>query len=239
MNRRFFLVLFTAGCFTVIAGAASKRDALHKIDATRKGEKPSLAFVTYIGAPYQEYAAAMLVDSIRTWGGEYRDCPIYVVVTDPGVSGDRLKDMKVNLVPLKLDESIRNYPFAEKAYAAARVEELVSGRVRSLAWFDPQTLLFRPPLEMDLDDGVSAAVAPVQSINTGQAEDEPVNAYCGAIYKRCGLDLRKLFLVETKVDCRTIRAWLNFVPPADEPLKKWLIEAYKKHIPYLKSAHLD
>jgi hypothetical protein len=173
------------------------------------GEKQAMAFVTYVGAPYQEAAAAMLVDSIRTWGGEYRNCPIYVVLTDPKTHGIRLKDKNVELIPLKLEGLVLDYPFAAKAYAAAKVEELIAGKVRSLAWFDPETLLFRPPREMDLEDGISAAVAPVQFVNTGQAENETVNAYWAAIYKRCNLDLKKLFVVETGVDCKKIRAWLN------------------------------
>ena len=191
----------------------------------RAAAQPSLAFATYIGAPYQECAAVMLVDSIRTWGGEYRDCPVYVVVTDPGVSGLRLKDKNVRLVILELEESVRNYPFAAKAYAAAKVESLIAGKARSLAWFDPETMLLRPPGEMDLKDGISAAVAPVAFINTGQTENEPVNAYWAAIYKRCSLDPNKLFTVETKVDCKKIRAWLNcgmFAVRADRGLcREW------------------
>jgi hypothetical protein len=42
---------------------------------------------------------------------------------------------------------------------------------RSLAWFDPETLLFRPSRETDLKDGISAAGAPAQFVNTGQAEN--------------------------------------------------------------------
>jgi hypothetical protein len=100
-------------------------------------EKQSMAFVTYIGAPYQEAAAAMLVDSIRTWGGEYRNCPIYVVLTDPQTQGIRLKDKNVKLIPLKLEELVLNYPFAAKAYAAAKVEELIGGE-------SPRSSLVRP-----------------------------------------------------------------------------------------------
>lgn len=188
-------------------------------------EKQALAFVTYIGAPYQESAAAMLVDSIRTWGGEYRNSPIYVVLTDPKTQGIRLKDKNVELIPLKLEELVLNYPFAAKAYAAGKVEELIAGKVRSLAWFDPETLLFRPPREMDLEDGIAAAVAPVQFVNTGQAENEPVNTYWAPIYRRCHLDLKKLFIVETGVDCKRIRAWLNcgmFAVRADRGLcREW------------------
>jgi hypothetical protein len=166
--------------------------------------------VTYIGAPYQERAAAMLVAGIRKWAGEYRDCPVYVVVTDPSVTGSRLDGLNATLVPLKLDGAIRDYPFAEKAFAAAEIEGLLAGKAGTLAWFDPQTLVLGPPSEMDLTDGFSAAVAPVQFVNAGQAPDEPVDAFWGPIYERCGLtDLGRLFPVETKVDGRTVRAWLN------------------------------
>ncbi len=128
--------------------------------SARRVDLQPIAFVTYIQLPYQEDAAAMLVDSIRAWGGEYRDCPIYAVLTDPRASGLRLKDKNVQLVPLELKESVRNYPFAAKAYAAAKVESLIAGKARSLAWFDPETMLLRSPREMDLKDGISAAVAP-------------------------------------------------------------------------------
>ena len=192
---------------------------------TRKVNLEPLAFVTYIHFPYQEDAVALLVDSIRTWGGEYRDNPIYVVLTGPKASGFRLKDKNVELVRLELEDLVGQYPFAAKAYAAAKIESQISGKVRSLAWFDPETMLLRPPAEMDLKDGISAAVAPVAFINTGQAEDEPVNAYWAAIYKRCGLDPKKLFAVETKVDCKKVRAWLNcgmFAVRADRGLcREW------------------
>jgi hypothetical protein len=193
--------------------------------SARRVDLQPMAFVTYIHYPYQEDAAAMLVDSIRAWGGEYRECPIYAVLTDPRASGLRLKDKNVQLVPLELDESVRNYPFAAKAYAAAKVESLIAGKAQSLAWFDPETMLLRPPREMDLKDGVSAAVAPVAFINIGQAENEPVNAYWAAIYKKCSLDPKKLFIVETKVDCKKVRAWLNcgmFAVRADRGLcREW------------------
>jgi len=193
--------------------------------SARRVDLQPIAFVTYIHYPYQEDAAAMLVDSIRAWGGEYRDCPIYAVLTDPRASGLRLKDKNVQLVPLELKESVRNYPFAAKAYAAAKVESLIAGKARSLAWFDPETMLLRSPREMDLRDGISAAVAPVAFINTGQAENEPVDAYWAAIYKKCSLDPKKLFIVETKVDCKKVRAWLNcgmFAVRADRGLcREW------------------
>lgn len=180
--------------------------------ASAQGEEPTvtdLAFVTYINRGSQEYSAAMLVNSIRQWGGEYSTCPIYVMLADPEATGFRLPQKNVELVPLSLSESIRYYPFAVKAYAAAKAEEMLAGKFKTLVWLDPEVLILRPPREYDLKAGYSAAVAPVMLINTGQAETEPVDAYWGPIYQRCGLDLKKLFSVESFVDCQKIRAWLN------------------------------
>jgi glyoxylase-like metal-dependent hydrolase (beta-lactamase superfamily II) len=184
------------------------------LPAKRTGDneasRPSLAFVTYVSAPYQENAAAMLIDSIRAHGGAYRDCPVYVVLTDEdNAPGTRLPRANVEILPLRLEVLIQGYPFAVKAYAAAKVEELTAGKFHSLAWFDPETLLLNPPKEMDLSEGIAAAVNPVTLTNTGQKESEPINAYWAAIYKACSLDPQKLFAVETGVDCNKIRAWLN------------------------------
>jgi hypothetical protein len=183
-----------------------------------------LAFVTYVHLPYQENAAAALIDCIRTWGGEYRDSPIYVVVTGENSLEAEFEGKNVILVPLKLDELTAGFPYAVKARAAAKVEEIVAGQVRSLAWFDPETLLFGPPKEMDLGDGMSAAVAPVQFVNTGQPASEPVDSYWGPIYKRVGLDPKKIFTVETRVDRRKIRAYLNCGMFAVRPEKRLLQE---------------
>ncbi|NTU51798.1 MAG: hypothetical protein HGA94_05095, partial [Candidatus Aminicenantes bacterium] len=121
------------------------------------GASLPLAFVTYVHQPYQESAARALIECIRTWGGDYRGSPIYVVVTDPGYLTRGLEDKTVMRVPLEVGEPVRSFPYAVKARAAAAVEGLVAGKVRSLAWFDPETLLFGPPREMDLGDGIAAA----------------------------------------------------------------------------------
>lgn len=187
--------------------------------------RADLAFVTYIGDNSQEAPAAALAASIRKWGGEYADCPVYVVLVDPGVSGYRAKDFNVELVSLELPDEVSGYPFAWKAWAAARVEELTEGMFSTLVWLDPETMILRPPTAYDLKSGFGAAVAPVALINTGQPETEPVDAYWAPIYERCGLDMAKMFTVETKVDCKQVRVWLNCgmfsVRPDRGLLREW------------------
>jgi len=205
--------------------AAASHDGAAGLSPAAQDPPIPLAFVTYVHLPYQRPAAAALVECIRTWAGPYRENPIYVVVTDPGYLRDGLAGENVISVPLEVGAPARDFPYAVKALAAAAVEELVAGKVRSLAWFDPETLLFGPPREMVLSAGFSAAVAPVQFINTGQPPDEPVDAYWDGIYERVGLDPARLYTVETRVDRRRVRAYLNCgmfaVRPDRGLLREW------------------
>ena len=208
MSRRDRLLLIA--CLITMAGVvALPISAAVQAAPERRVEPLPLAFVTYVHLPYQQSAARALIECIRTWGGEYCESPIYVVVTDPGYLASGLEGLNITLVTIEVAEPVRSFPYAVKARAAAVVEGLVAGKIRTLAWFDPETLLFRPPSEMDLGEGIAAAVAPVQFINTGQPPDAPVDAYWGGIYKRVGLDPARVFTVETRVDRRTIRAYLN------------------------------
>ncbi len=200
--------------------------AFCQVPEGKTAEEPSrMAFATYIGDPHQEYAAAMLVDSIRRWAGRYRNHPIYVVFTDPAISGMRLRGKNIEAIHLETSESMRTYPFAVKALAAAAVEEKIAGRISSLAWFDPETLLFLPPEEMDLPQGVKAAVNPVHLTNIGQSESEPIHPFWSAVYKKCGLETDRLFTVKTMIDQRRVRVWLNCgifsVRPEMGLLRKW------------------
>ena len=207
--------------------------------------RSGLAFVTFIHWESQEHSAAMLVDSIRRWGGEYADAPIYVVLTGPERTGYRLKDRKVELVRLPLTGPVGAFFLACKAFAGAKVEEMTAGKVGTLVFLDPATLILAPPREYDLKEGSAAAVAPVQFINTGQAESEPVDAYWGPIYRRCGLDPKKVFTVETIVDSLRVRAWLNCgmfsVRPERGLLREWakILEEFVLDPEYQRKAITD
>ncbi len=221
MNRkkcRWIAWMVLCGCaLAVREGRAERRDS--------RDPAARLAFVTYVSKPYQELAAALWIESIRKWAGEYGRSPIYVVLTDSRVTGIPIPDGEATKLRIALPEEARLYPFAVKAFAAARAEEETAGRVSSLAWFDPETLVFRPPLEMDLPGATAAAVNPVHLTNIGQAVEEPVDPFWSAIYRSFGLDPSRLFTVETMVDRRKVRAWLNCgifaVRPDRGLLREW------------------
>jgi glyoxylase-like metal-dependent hydrolase (beta-lactamase superfamily II) len=106
-------------------------------------------------------------------------------------------------------------------------------------------MVLQPPNSYDLRDGAGAAVAPVTLNNVGQPASEPVDAYWGPIYERCGLDPKDAFTVETFVDSKSIRAWLNcgmFSVRADLGLfRQWatILEEFVRNEEYQRSAITD
>lgn len=163
-----------------------------------------------VASQQEERDAAMLIDSIHDFAGRYKDCTIYVAQTDPDrLSCEDLRGQNVELVPLKMNEEFRSYLFADKVYACAQVETMVTGKVQVLVWMNPQCLVLRPPTELELKPPQAAAVRPVHIRNVGSLANEPVNRYWSTVFKACELDPAKAFTVESFVDKQKVRAYFN------------------------------
>ena len=165
---------------------------------------------TYAGDEEQARAVRALIHSVRAHGGSRRDCPVYVVLGDP----ERhpcgfLKADGVELIPLQMDPAFREYPLAFKAFAAARVEQLIPG-ADTLAWMDPGVLVLQSPDALDLAGAQDAAVRPVTLANTiGLPAGAPPDGYWAPIFRETGLGSRPLPAVETLADGARIQPYYN------------------------------
>ncbi len=175
------------------------------------GGADSMAFVTLVSGFEQARRAEAMIASIRRFAGPHRDAPIYVVVDEPDhVPMGDLRGPGVHLVPLEMDAAARDLPFGGKAYAAAQVERLLAGRRGTLVWLDADALVLAPPRLFELGRGEAVALRPVHLVNTvGQAPQAPVDAYWRAIYAVAGADPRSVPVVETAVDAKPVRFYVN------------------------------
>lgn len=179
---------------------------------------PGLVFATYCLSYDQEKKASVLIDGIRELGGRFSRCPIYVVVHDTSrYRFDAIRKKNVILLQTSLPAEILNYPFAFKAFAAAQVEELVVGLdsgpdpgPRTLAWFDPETLLLAPPSELNLEGPYEAALRPVFLFNgVGIRADTVAGVYWGSVLQAAGVRESQLYPMETEVDEIPVKAYFN------------------------------
>jgi len=199
-----------AGITAFSAGGAST--AMESDVAAPAGtEKSKMAVVLCVASPSDERAAVMLIKSIREFGGVYKDSPVYVFQDNADENPClAIKKMDVNLLPLEIDPAARDYLFSLKVYACAQAERLLAGKAESIVWFDNQCLVFGSLDGLALKEGKAAAMRPVQLLNTiGLAPDAPIDEFWSRIYKDTGVDPQKVPTVETFVDRKKIRFYIN------------------------------
>ena len=172
---------------------------------------PAVAIATAVTDPTQARNAALLLASLRRFGGPLADAPL-IVVYDESLREQvaALARPGLSLVPLALPAEARGYPYAYKAYAAAQAEALVAEAAATLTWLDAETLVVAPPLALALAPQHAVAVRPVFLRNAiGLAPDQPVDVFWAAILADNGLEAARLPVVETEVDRQQVRAYFN------------------------------
>jgi hypothetical protein len=189
--------------------------------------KEDFVFATYVSDYNQVRKAAQLIKSIRFNAGEYSNCEIYIGLFDTaGFNFDLLKLENVKFINFDLPEEAKNYYYAIKAYAAAQIEENLGNSAKTLAWFDPETIVFGPIDDLDLKQNYSAVIRPVFLINKiGIKPEEEANEYWGAILNYLNLKAENIPIVVTEVDLIKTRAYYNCgifsVNPALGILQEW------------------
>ncbi len=190
-----------------------------------------IIFMTKVRTPAGRRAARLLIESIRSFGGEMSGCPFWVFDLAPQVTPFQDFDSAAaRIIPLDVPKDLLSYHFGDKVYACAHAEELAPADVHSLVWIDPSCLVVNPPLLYGLAGEVDAAVRPVHIRNVGLQETEPLDAYWRKIFETVGVrDVEAV--VEFFVDGQRIRAYFNThafaVNPAKRLLRAWL-ECFEK-----------
>ncbi len=166
-------------------------------------------FITRVGSPAGKVAAQLLIDSIQTFGGEMRGCPVWVFATDP--QAESCQDLVASQVEVFLapaPETLKRYPFGDKVFACARAEAQSPAGVQSLIWLDLECLVIQPPLLYVLGDEYDAALRPVHLRNVGLPPSEPLNAFWKGIYAALGIqDVQRT--TESFIDRQCLRAYFN------------------------------
>jgi hypothetical protein len=156
-----------------------------------------------------ERLARVVIESLRTFGGPLRGCPVWAFVLDPDRAPHALPGMDgVHRFPLVVDEAYRPYPSANKAYACARAEEMTGPEIRSLVWLSLDCLVVNPPLLFDLGPSFDAAFRPAHHRNVGSPAHEPLDRFWQVVYRTLGID-DSPYIVESFVDSQALRPYFN------------------------------
>jgi len=166
----------------------------------------------------------LMIDSLRTFGGELADAPFWVFASDPSTgspvpaapaqAGQRpepvraLETGSTRVLPLTAPDPVTTYTLGKKVTACARAEELAPAGTRSLVWIDAAYLFCQPPTLFALSADCDAAFRPVHIRNVGLSPSEPLDAFWSGIYSALGVDDVRT-TVTSFVDGQLLRTYFN------------------------------
>jgi len=184
-----------------------------------------VGFVTLVGSAQAAADAALMLASLRRFGGELRDSPLWVIHAGSSRPGDHdSADANLHRVRIEVQAEPQGIPFTGKVSACAQAERLLSGELDSLVWINPRALIIKPPLAFQLDKIQRAALRPVHIRNIGAPIEEEPDGFWSAIYRHLGIEPQEQS-VESYVDARRIRPYFNThlfaIDPSLGQLQSW------------------
>jgi hypothetical protein len=183
--------------------------------------KNSVLFFTAGTSPADMRHIALMVSSLRTFGGVLAEAPVWVFTTDMQAAR-QVGTANTRPVLLEAADRLPAYPFSRKVAACALAEQLAPPGTGSLVWIDPAILVVQPPVGFDLGEDYDAAFRPVHIRNVGLPPAEPLDAFWKGIYTAA--DVNDI-PTTSFVDGQLLRSYFNShsfsVNPALGLMQRW------------------
>ncbi len=198
--------------------------------ALKGGEPAPIIFTTFIEVREEILPARIMVESLRTFGGRFRDAPVWVYVSKELLAAEseslaRFADLGAEVRTGEAPQSAIWFYLARKVFAAAQAESSAKGRAAVLARLDPDTIFIREPEEFILPEGKDLGYRPVFHRNICPLYHEPTDAYWSRAYEVMGIRESAVFPMVTPADDDTIRPYFQagcvVARPEKGIMKKW------------------
>ncbi len=174
----------------------------------------AVRFLTGVSTLEGARLARLALESLRAYGGAWRDCPAWVfcragTACDPADVERVCAGLEhVQVLSLAGAAGASPYPFRDKVQACSEAEAMAGPAGRSLVWLSPSCLIVRPPALLDLAPPFGAAFRTVHHKNIGSPANEPLDSFWEGVYGAIGLD-GVPYTIESFADRCEIRPYFN------------------------------
>jgi hypothetical protein len=198
--------------------------------AWAEGTRQPIIFATFAEDSGSLGNVLLMAESIRTFGGRYKDAPIRVympahLVEQEAGAVAKSKDLDVEVRSSEAPEDAAWFYFSAKVFAAAKAEAEAKGAAEILAWLDEDTIVLEEPGEFLLPEGKCLGYRPVMHKNIGLLWTGPVDAFWGRAFDLLSVPEATLFPMVTPADGDTLKPYFNagcmVVRPERGLLAKW------------------
>jgi len=177
----------------------------------------------------------MLVRSLRQFGEELANIPIWILVPENEPLSPSLhlilEDLGVDTFPFHIDEAFSHFPFAAKAVAAAKAEELANGKCKILAWHDRTGVILHAPRAFNLPEDKKIGFRPTDIANIGASYGGDLPAFWQTLCNHFSLIIDQFPRIRTAVDQQDLHLYVNagllVVRPGLKILGKWSENLYE------------
>lgn len=190
-----------------------------------------LGIIIVIESGDLEQKARLLIDSIRTFGGEAKNSKIWAVKPRKGKSLSKetlnfLKEKNVEIIEKNLNTHWHMYGLANKIYATAYVEKKFGKDYETLLFLDSDTIVI-DEIDVDILEGrYDVAIKPLDGEYLALKETDKISPFWEMIYKKCSVSTGKIWKVKTTVNHLDILAYFNsgviFSNAGSSLFTKWL-----------------
>lgn len=189
-----------------------------------------IVFTTFIETEEEILPARVMVESLRTFGGRFKDAPVLVYVSEKFMAAEsgslaRFASLGAEVRTSEAPEDASWFYLARKVFAAAQAESAAKGNASVVARLDPDTIFIREPEEFILPEDKALGYRPVFHRNICPLYGEPLDGYWGRAYEVMGIRESAVFSMVTPADEDTIRPYFQagcvVVRPEKGIMKKW------------------
>lgn len=172
----------------------------------------------------------VMVESLRTFGGQLKDAPFWLYMPKAIVpsGADALAPFKAVKAEIKTFETPKDaawYPLSSWVLSSAAAEVEAEGKASILAWLGGDTVFLQEPGEFVLPKGKALGYRPVFHRNICPLYDEPLDPYWKRAYELMGVKESSLFPMITPADGDKIRPYFQagclVVRPERGLVRKW------------------
>jgi len=222
MKKRFIpigILLLLSCCILFVLNCSKQASNQHHI-----------IFTTFVESKDELLPLKVMVESLRTFGGKFKEAPVWIYTTDELIASEsealaKLASLKVEFRASQAPQDATWFFLGRKVFAAAQAEADAEGKAAILARLDNDTIFIQEPDEYILPNAKCLGYRPVFHRNINPLYNEPLDAYWNRAYQIMGIQESTVFPMVTPADGDTIRPYFQagctVVRPECGILRKW------------------
>jgi hypothetical protein len=189
-----------------------------------------IVFATFAEQESDLWRVHIMIESIRTFAGRFKDAPVWVYLTEGLLASEseylgEIESLGAEFRLSQAPEEATWFYFSRKVFASAQAEGDSAGQAGILAWLDTDTIFLREPGEFLLPKGKSLGYRPVMHRNISPLYKEPLDEFWKRAYRDMSVPESLAFPMITVADGDRIRPYFNagclVVRPERGLLRKW------------------